>query len=189
METHAIEIFVPAGTVDDMAQVIERFSAVPSLAHLWVWNTCPCEEELPSTTTVLAVDSLTATSVFKDMAARASCEFVLYVAKPNVEIDVEALGELCDAMPENASMAYANYRKAIDGKVVDAPTIDCLEGALRNDFDFGPVLLIRTSALKKYLAMELEEHDFAGFYQLRLALERIGRIYHFSGYFCGDIIK
>ena len=182
METHAIEIFVPAGTVDDMAQVIERFSAVPSLAHLWVWNTCPCEEELPSTTTVLAVDSLTATSVFKDMAERASCEFVLYVAKPNVEIDVEALGELCDAMPENASMAYANYRKAIDGKVVDAPTIDCLEGALRNDFDFSPVLLFRTAALKKYLAMELEEYSFAGFYQLRLALERIGRIYHFSGY-------
>ena len=182
MEKHTIEIFVPAGTTDNMTQVAERFSAVPSLCKLWIWNVCSCDEKLPSVATVLAVESLTATSVFRDMAKRASCEFVLYITKPNVEVDVEVLAELCNTMPENASMAYADYRKAVDGKIIDAPTIDCLEGALRNDFDFGPVLLIRTSALKKYLAMELEEHDFAGFYQLRLALERIGGIYHFSGY-------
>ena len=182
MEKHTIEIFVPAGTTDNMTKVAERFSAVPSLCKLWIWNVCSCDDKLPFVTTVLPVESLTATSVFRDMAERASCEFVLYITKPNVEIDVEVLAELCNAMPEDASMAYADYHKAVDGKIIDAPTIDCLEGALRNDFDFGPVLLIRTSALKKYLAMELEEHDFAGFYQLRLALERIGGIYHFSGY-------
>ena len=89
---------------------------------------------------------------------------------------------MSEAMPEDATMGYSHYRKKIDGNIVDAPTIDCMPGSLRNDVDFGPVILFRTDALKRYLDMQLDECKFAGFYQLRLAMERLGNIYHHCEY-------
>ena len=182
MTEHTIEIFMPLGATDDISLLTERLCKNASLSHLWLWSAGAYEGELPDNTTLLPVDSLTRTSVFKDMAERASADFVLYLAKPYTEIDFEALNALCETIPQNASMAYANYRKVVDEKVIDAPVIDCLEGALRNDFDFGPALLFRTSALKQYSAMQLDDYDYAGFYQLRLALGRLGEIYRFDGY-------
>lgn len=182
MGKYTIEIFMPLGATDDINQLAERMCKIGPLAHLWLWTVAPYEGEVPSNVTLLTVESLTKTSIFNGLAECASADYVLYITKPYTEIDTEVLETLCRSIPEDASMAYAHYRKVIDGKVVDAPTIDCLEGALRNDFDFGPVLLFRTLALKQYLAMELECYTYAGLYQLRLALGRIGKIYHFNGY-------
>ena len=182
MKQHTVEIFMPLGTTDGIQCLADNYCVKIPSAHLWLWSAKPCDEELPSNVTLLTVDSLTTTALFKDMAERASAEFVLYVAKPDIDIDFVALEELLTSIPQNASMAYANYRKTVDGKVVGAPTIDCLEGALRNDFDFGPSLLFRTSSLKQYLAMALPDYEYAGFYQLRLALGRVGEIFHFDGF-------
>lgn len=182
MKEHTIEIFMPSVSDVDVLPLAEHLKTVPSFVHLWLWSATPYKGELPQNTTSLVVESLTDTSLFKDMAERATAEYVLYIAKPYVGIDTDVLCTLCDSIPDDASMAYAHYRKIVGETVVDAPTIECLEGALRNDFDFGPVLLFRTSALKRYLAMDLDDYDYAGLYQLRLALGRVGKIYHFNGY-------
>ena len=50
------------------------------------------------------------------------------------------------------------------------------------DFDFGSLLLFRTAALKRYLAESPENFEYAGLYQLRLAMSRVGKIYHHDGY-------
>ena len=182
MKDCTIEIFMPLNTADEIPILTERFGSISSFAHLWLWSAEPHDCELPSYVTILTVDSLTTTALFKDMAERASADFVLYMNRPSVVVDAEALSALCNAMPYDASMGYAHYRKVVDENVCDAPTIECLEGALRNDFDFGPAVLFRTSALKECFKAEQEEFCFAGFYQLRLALSRIGKIFHFNGY-------
>ena len=125
---------------------------------------------------------LQSTAWYRELAATAECEYLLLVGKEGVIVDDILLNEMLLAMPADAVMGYSHYRKKIDGNVADAPTIDWQPGSLRNDFDFGPVLLFRTDALKQYLAMPLEEYSYAGFYQLRLAMERIGAIYHHCEY-------
>ena len=132
--------------------------------------------------TIAAAGLLQPTAWFKEMAAAAKGEFLLLVGKDGVAVDGAMLDAMSCAMPLDAVMAYSHYRKKIDGNVVDAPTIDWQPGSLRNDFDFGPVVLFRVEALKRYLAMQLDEFAYAGFYQLRLAMERIGGIYHHCGY-------
>lgn len=132
--------------------------------------------------TVAAGSLLQSTAWYRELAATAECEYLLLVGKDGVSVDDILLDEMLFAMPQSAVMGYSHYRKKIDGNVADAPTIDWQPGSLRNDFDFGPVLLFRTDALKQYLAMPLEEYSYAGFYQLRLAMERIGAIYHHCEY-------
>ena len=132
--------------------------------------------------TVAAGSLLQSTAWYRELAATAECEYLLLVGKDGVSVDDMLLNDMLLAMPQGAVMGYSHYRKKIDGNVADAPTIDWQPGSLRNDFDFGPVLLFRTDALKQYLAMPLEEYSYAGFYQLRLAMERIGAIYHHCEY-------
>lgn len=132
--------------------------------------------------TVVTGSLLQPTAWFKEIAAAAKGEFMLLVGKDGVVVDDVMLDAMSRAMPEDAVMGYSHYRKKIDGNVVDAPTIELQPGSLRNDFDFGPVVLFRVGALKRYLDMQPREYTYAGFYQLRLAMERIGKIYHFCEY-------
>lgn len=132
--------------------------------------------------TVVTGSLMQSTAWFRELAAEANGEYLLLVGKEGVMVDEEMLDTMSAAMPTEAVMAYSHYRKKIDAAIVDAPTIDWQPGSLRNDFDFGPMILFRVEALKRYLAMPLDEYSYAGFYQLRLAMERLGGIYHHKEY-------
>ena len=128
--------------------------------------------------TIVTDNLLQPTAWFKEAAEKATADFLMFVGKESVSVDEALLDGMLHAMPEEAVMAYSHYRKKIDGNIVDAPTIGLQPGSLRNDFDFGPVVLFRVAALKRYYDGDVYEYTYAGFYQLRLAMERVGKIYH-----------
>ena len=64
----------------------------------------------------------------------------------------------------------------------EAPVIDYQQGSLRDDFDFGSVLLFRTDALKAAAKQMTESYQAAGFYDLRLKLSVNGRFEHINEY-------
>lgn len=57
------------------------------------------------------------------------------------------------------------------------PTIDYQLGSVRDDFDFGSILLFRTDVLKKVISEMDTEYNFAALYDLRLRLSREGLIF------------
>ena len=99
--------------------------------------------------TVVANGLLQPTSWVKDAAAAAKGDFLLFIGKDGVCVDDVKLDEMCLAIPDDAVMAYSHYRKIVNGEPVDALTIDLQPGSLRNDFDFGPLMLFRTKALER----------------------------------------
>ena len=105
----------------------------------------------------------------------------------NIELGHMALRRMIKVAEDtNAAMVYCDhYNRKSDGSLVKHPVIDYQEGALRDDFDFGPVVLINFDSLFN-ACMEIE-HDFeklkyAGFYAVRLALSRVGKIVHIPEY-------
>ena len=129
----------------------------------------------------IGVTSLSDTNLFVDMARRAKAEYVICLLKSNVELPfIDKLSAMCEAMNENSSMLYCDYKKCINGELCDNPVLDYQQGSLRNDFDFGSVVVIRTSALKKFVCGNLSYYKYAGFYQLRLFLSRVGELQHLS---------
>ena len=60
--------------------------------------------------------------------------------------------------------------------------IDYQEGSLRNDFDFGKLLFIRTSALKKAVRQASGVYNHAGLYDVRLNISRAYPIVHVNEY-------
>ena len=77
-----------------------------------------------------------------------------------------------------AVMVYSD--RFIDGGF--APVIDYQLGALRDDFDFGSVVLFRADAFREAVAAMNTDYEYAAFYDLRLRLSRIGEIVHIPEY-------
>ena len=69
------------------------------------------------------------------------------------------------------------------GKLEKHPVIDYQEGSLRDDFDFGSLWLIKSQCLRDYAAQtDRVDYLYAGLYDLRLYLSRVGEIFHLNEY-------
>lgn len=69
-----------------------------------------------------------------------------------------------------AAMVYSDF---FDGQGKH-PLIDCQKGALRDDFDFGPVVAVRADALAEAVpGIAAAGYRYAAFYALRLALSEM----------------
>ncbi|MFR7874931.1 MAG: hypothetical protein ACLU4J_00145 [Butyricimonas paravirosa] len=83
------------------------------------------------------------------------------------------------AQATGAVMLYSDYYTEQDGSQTAHPTIDYQLGSVRDDFDFGSILLFRTDVLKKVISEMDTEYNFAALYDLRLRLSREGLIFRF----------
>ena len=96
-----------------------------------------------------------------------------YLAQERMQQVLEATG---------AAMVYADRYVVKNGVLEQAPTIDYQLGSLRDDFDFGAVVMIRTSALKEAASRMQADYRFAGFYDLRLKLSQRHQFVHINEY-------
>ena len=86
------------------------------------------------------------------------------------------------AINTNAALVYSDFYEEESGKLNIHPVIDYQEGSLRDDFDFGDVLFIKTEFLKKIVEQDKNDFKFAGFYNLRLKLSQLGSIFWIPEY-------
>ncbi len=72
-----------------------------------------------------------------------------------------------------AGMVFADYFDMKEGKRTPHPVIEYQSGSLRDDFNFGSVVLLRSAGVKRAAAdLKGGKLVFAGWYALRLALSR-----------------
>jgi hypothetical protein len=98
---------------------------------------------------------------------------LLYTKCFDLQLGYHALTRLVSVAEDTgASMVYADHRQQLpSGEIVPRPLIDYQLGSVRDDFDFGSVLLLCTEDVQAYFAQErLREYQFAGLYDLRLFL-------------------
>lgn len=99
--------------------------------------------------------------------------FVLYTKPEEPALGAYALERLIQVAEDcGAGMVYSNYQEIIGGVRKNHPVNDYQEGSIRDDFDFGPLLLIKTSAAKEALAKKEQAYEYAGLYDLRLKISQ-----------------
>lgn len=80
------------------------------------------------------------------------------------------------AKQTGATMLYSDrFKKSSEG-LVPHPTINYQKGSLRDDFDFGALILVPTKAFKEAVGKMDQEYEYAAIYDLRLRLSEMGRI-------------
>ncbi len=74
----------------------------------------------------------------------------------------------------DASLVYSDHFDLVEGKLKAHPLIDYQSGSLRDDFEFGPVLLFKSQSLRAAAENLEDSFQHAGLYQLRLKLSLKG---------------
>lgn len=112
------------------------------------------------------------TAEIKRAAEAADSEYTLLNLdrRPLLKVDRKRMEQV--ARDTAAAMVYGDYSTP-EGP---APVIALQEGALRDDFDFGPVVLVNTDMLRQAAAGMTADYKAAGFYDLRLRLSRMAPI-------------
>ncbi len=98
----------------------------------------------------------------------------------SVDFGPHAVERLVVAARETgAAMVYSDRHRVEGGERRPRPVIDWQEGSLRDDFDFGSVVLVRASLLRDFLRDVPDSRwEHAGWYELWLYLSRRGAIFH-----------
>ena len=113
------------------------------------------------------------TSAIRDIASRANTPYTMICLKPDIEWIYLGQERMIQVLQmTGATMVYSDHfnKSLVDGQwsIGEAPVIDYQEGALRDDFEFGAVMLWDTEKLKALVAQMDSEYEFAGLYDLRL---------------------
>ncbi len=104
--------------------------------------------------------------------------FILYMGVGSVLFNGYAIRHFLDrAIKSHADMVYSDRYDVVPGTggQEEHRVLGVHEGTLRDDFDFGPVLLFRTWSFREALKSLENDYFYAGFYALRLL---IGKICH-----------
>ena len=118
-----------------------------------------------------------ATKAIREIARKTTAKYTMICLKPEIEwvyLGQERMIQVLEMT--GADMAYSDHFAKINDVVTEAPVIDYQAGALRDDFDFGAVLLWRTDKLRELVAEMDTEYEYAGLYDLRLRAERLEHI-------------
>ena len=127
-------------------------------------------------------DLLRSTKSLKAVALKAKSKYsLLYISDKEVTLGYRCVERMIQAAEETqAAMIYSDRYDDTQPH----PVIDYQEGALRDDFDFGPLWLIRTDLLKSFFSNgnSCPRYRFSALYALRLYLSRYGSIFHLKEY-------
>ena len=127
------------------------------------------------------------TKAIKEIAEKASEKYTMICLKPELEwvyLGQERMIQVLEMT--GANMVYSDrFQKSefsLQTSITEAPVIDYQIGALRDDFDFGAVMLWRTEQLKSIVTWLTRDYEFAGLYDLRLHATLM------NGQPCSDLI-
>lgn len=121
------------------------------------------------------------TDAWKEIAERATADYVAIFASPySLAPGYNCLPRMARiAADSGAAMVYSDYRvTTLSGETKQVPTIDCFKGSLRDDFDFGPLVMIDIRRLRQACGSIDADYRYAGMYAVRLALSRLAGIVH-----------
>lgn len=113
---------------------------------------------------------------------------LLYTKGSPLKLGLFALERMVQlAEDSRAGMVYADHYQLKEGKQIAAPVIDYQKGALRDDFNFGSVMLFKTSALKAATERMKSEYQYAGLYDLRLKFSQTEKLVHINEYLYTEV--
>lgn len=117
---------------------------------------------------------VSSTATVREILNSTSAGHLLFnISGREVNLSDEALTRMLDsAQATGAGMVYSDYLKMAQDSIIPAPLIDIQSGSLRDDFDFGAIVLVTRAGIDAYLARtDLYESGCGGFYQMRLAIQ------------------
>ena len=180
-----IDLFLPCEDLDVAQEALLELHDNKTVQHinLLVSADFAASHQVPDGCTFIVVDRLESSNTVSSIAENTDADYVIICTKATpVRWGLYALERfLRTADDTGAVMVYSDHYSVQEGKLEKHPVIDYQAGSLRDDFDFGSLWLVKAQNLLDYAAQQdRQEYQFAGLYDLRLYLSRVGEIFHIN---------
>ena len=180
-----IDCFLPCQDFGDLETTVMnlRGSNIVNRIFLMVAEGSASEMAVPEGCDIIEIDNMQSAATIRKIGAHAKAGYSLIVMKSSpLQLGLYAMQRLeCVARETGAAMVFSDRYQMEDGKQLLHPVIDYQQGSLRDDFDFGSVVLVDTRLLLSFLSEKPDsEYLYAGFYELRLYLSRHGELFHLN---------
>ena len=183
-----INCFIPFCSETQVAGTIAALKAQAPVGKIFLLSTAGCQPEVAGCRTI-SVSGLNSTAAVRAIAGYSDTEYSLIFTKyTSLSFVYYALERMMQLMEDTgAAMAYSDHFNKVSDVVTPAPKIDCQFGALRDDFDFGSLLLYRSDVLRKAASEMDADYAYAGMYDLRLRASRMGELLHINEFSYYDV--
>lgn len=180
-----IDLFLPCEDLDVAKEALLELHDNKTVQHinLLVSADFAASHQVPDGCTFIVVDRLESSNTVSSIAENTDADYVIICTKATpIRWGLYALERfLRTADDTGAVMVYSDHYSIQEGKLEKHPVIDYQAGSLRDDFDFGSLWLVKAQNLLDYAAQQdRQEYQFAGLYDLRLYLSRVGEIFHIN---------
>ena len=180
-----IDLFLPCEDLDVAQEALLELHDNKTVQHinLLVSADFAASHQVPDGCTFIVVDRLESSNTVSSIAENTDADYVIICTKATpIRWGLYALERfLRTADDTGAIMVYSDHYSVQEGKLEKHPVIDYQAGSLRDDFDFGSLWLVKAQNLLDYAAQQdRQEYQFAGLYDLRLYLSRVGEIFHIN---------
>ena len=194
-----IDLFLPCEDLMVAQEALTELHDNKTVQHinLLVSSDFAAQHQVPDGCTFVVIDRLESSNTITSIAENTDADYVIICTKTTpIKWGLYALERfLRTADDTGAVMIYSDHYSMVKdeslsqdgtsavGKLEKHPVIDYQEGSLRDDFDFGSLWLIKSQCLRDYAARtDRVDYLYAGLYDLRLYLSRVGEIFHLNEY-------
>jgi len=128
----------------------------------------------------LKTDAPESIATLNEIAKLISRDYFLLKIKPG-EVKFETdmvLKWMYEVSNTGELFSYCNYEQISDENTNSISTIEYTEGSIRDDFNFGALVVVNTSTLNDFLKWNVENFEFAGWYSFRLFASREKGLHH-----------
>jgi len=174
-EQSKISSFLSGGVPEDLVLTINELTTSPVINEISILNPGNLSpEELPTGIRLMQARSFTSTETLKAIAQSVSSAYILLYTKPlPLRPGPWAIERMLQiAEDTGAGIVYSDYYALKEGRLQPHPVIDYQKGSLRDDFNFGSLLLFRTDAFKEAVSRMDQDFSFAALYDLRLKVSQ-----------------
>ena len=180
-----IDLFLPCDDLLEAQKMLLELqdSKVVLRIHFFVSAEFAARFQVPNGCTFVVVDRLESSNTISSIAENVDADYVMICTKnTSIQWGLYSFERfLRTADDTGAVMVYADHYSMQNGQLVKHPVIDYQQGSLRDDFDFGSLWLVKSQCLYDFVALQdRAEYQYAGLYDLRLYLSRVGEIFHLN---------
>lgn len=183
-----VNCFIPYMGKAQAEKTIQGLQSLQVVDKIFLLTNAPDAEPILGCE-LLPIGHLYATDSIRAIAEHTHADFtLLYTKYTTLELGLFALERMMHiATDTRAGMVYADHYQRIDTDIQKAPVIDYQEGSLRDDFNFGSVLLFRSTAFREAASRIKTDYQYAGWYDMRLKLSQTAPLIHINEYLYTEI--
>jgi Glycosyl transferase family 2 len=165
-------VFIPFTGSEKIAEITNSLRASKLIEEVYL--IAGKDVETPKSSQVIVEENIPGTKTLRTIYKETDSDFIVLYLEPSfIRLEKFSLHRILEiANSTNAGILYSDYIAITGDEKHFHPLINYQLGSIRDDFDFGKMIVIRKIVLSEYLSQMNDELIHSGVYDMRLYISR-----------------